>query len=78
MSETAFCYHCAAHHPLAAMRQIETKGGGKRWRCLKSIEAAKKGREEREAFGRRMTEANKAEAQAIRNRMVNPERSPEK
>lgn len=63
MSQTAYCYHCGIHHSIEVMRQIETKTG-KRWRCIKSIEASRQGRAEREAFGRRMTENNKAEAQA--------------
>jgi len=33
-------------------------------RCVKSIEAAKRDRDAREAFGRQMTEKNKAAAQA--------------
>ena len=77
MSDTAFCYHCAIHHPIGEMRQLETKGG-KRWRCIKSIEASRQGRLEREAFGRQTTANNKAEAQASRNRMLNPERHQEK
>ena len=63
MSQIAYCYHCGAHHPIEEMRQIVTKGG-KRMRCIKSITAAKAEIAQRDAFGRRMTEANKAEAQA--------------
>ncbi len=44
------------------MRLIDTKAG-KRWRCIRSIEATKKGRAEREAYGRQVTAMNKAEAQ---------------
>ena len=62
-TQTAYCYHCGVHHDVDTMRQIDTKTG-KRWRCIKSIEASRQGRAEREAFGRRMTENNKAEAQA--------------
>lgn len=62
MSETAFCYHCRTHHPKEEMRLIDTKAG-KRWRCIRSIEATKKGRLEREAYGRQVTAMNKAEAQ---------------
>ncbi|WP_186453966.1 hypothetical protein [Denitratisoma sp. DHT3] len=54
------------------MRQIETKTG-KRWRCIKSIEATKGGRLAREAFGRQTTDANKAEAKS-KARLVNAER----
>jgi hypothetical protein len=75
MPETAFCYHCATHHPLDEMRQILTKGG-KRWRCIKSIEATKVGIAKRDAFGQRIKAINKADAQAKINRMANPERNP--
>lgn len=61
--QTAFCYHCGRHHPVEEMRQIVTKAG-KKWRCLKSIEATKAGIAQRDAFGRRVSEINKAEAQA--------------
>lgn len=44
------------------MRLIDTKAG-KRWRCIRSIEATKKGRAEREAYGKQVTAMNKAEAQ---------------
>lgn len=52
------------------MRQIETKNG-KRWRCIKSIQATKAGVAQRDAFGKRMTDMNKAEAQA-KLRMIKP------
>jgi hypothetical protein len=63
MADTLYCYHCRTYHPREEMRQIDTKGG-KRWRCIKSIEATKRSPEEREAFGRQMTAINKAEAQS--------------
>lgn len=63
MPQTAYCYHCGKHQPIEEMRQLVTKTG-KRWRCLKSIEATKQDRKAREAFGRGVTELNKAEAQA--------------
>lgn len=62
MPQTEYCYHCGVHHAIEEMRQILTKGG-KRWRCIKSIEAIKQGRKEREAFGRQTTAFNKAAAQ---------------
>ena len=68
VSDTKFCYHCRMHHPVEEMRQIETKAG-KRWRCIKSIQATRQGRDAREAFGRSVTEINKAEARS-RLRMV--------
>jgi hypothetical protein len=77
MSDTAFCYHCGVHHPVSEMRQLPTKGG-KRWRCIRSIEASRKGQAEREAFGRETTANNKADRQAQKNRMANPERNQER
>lgn len=66
---TIYCYHCGSHHPREEMRQIETKGG-KRWRCIKSINATKKSSVERDAFGKTVTTINKAELQArIRARL---------
>ena len=75
MSKTAFCYHCGIHHPVDEMRQILTKSG-KRWRCIKSIEATKAGISKRDAFGKRITAINKAEAQAKIRGMGNSERDP--
>jgi hypothetical protein len=63
MSDTAYCYHCRCHHPVTEMRQVMTKLG-KRWRCIRSIEATKVGQAEREEFGRRVTEMNKSEVAA--------------
>ena len=69
-SPTAYCYHCGTHHPREEMRQIETKGG-KRWRCIKSIEATKRGTAERDAFGKQVTANNKSELRAkLRQRAV--------
>lgn len=62
-SSTIFCYHCHAQHPREQMRLVVSKTG-KRWRCIMSIEAAKKTRQEREAFGRKVSAENKADARA--------------
>jgi hypothetical protein len=70
MAETAFCYHCRQHHPKTEMRQIETKAG-KRWRCIRSIEATRQGQAAREAYGRQVSEMNKSEAQS-RARLTKP------
>lgn len=63
MSNMIFCYHCHAQHPREQMRLVVSKTG-KRWRCIMSIEAAKKTRAEREAFGRKVSAENKADARA--------------
>ena len=73
MSETAFCSYCAARHPVEVMRRILTRGG-KRWRCIKSIEGAKADIAERDTFGKQITAINKTEAQAKIGRLANPER----
>jgi len=74
MPKTAYCYHCGIYHPIEEMRQVLTRGG-KRWRCIKTIESSKRGRAEREAFGRQVTAGNKADTQAQLRRMTNPERN---
>ncbi len=61
--DTLYCYHCRTYHPREEMRQLETKTG-KRWRCIKSIEATQRGKADRDAYGKQMTAMNKAEAQA--------------
>ena len=40
MSDTLFCYCCRTHHPKEQMRRFTTRTG-QRWRCLRSIEAAR-------------------------------------
>jgi len=75
MSETAFCSYCGTRHPVEEMRRILTKGG-KRWRCIKSIEGAKAAIAKRDTFGKQITAINKAEAQAKIGRLANPERDP--
>ena len=60
--ETVYCYHCGRHHPANEMRQIATKGG-KKWRCIKSIEATKKSSVLRDAFGKTVSADNRAENQ---------------
>ena len=72
--ETHYCYHCGSHHPKEAMRLIATRTG-KRWRCIKSIEATRTGQAEREAFGRQSTAMNKSYRETITSRMTNPERT---
>ncbi len=63
MSDTIYCYHCRTYHPKDQMRQLETKTG-KRWRCIKSIEATKRSQAMRDAYGQEVTAMNKAESQA--------------
>lgn len=62
-AETIYCYHCGRQHPRVEMRQIETKGG-KKWRCIKSIQATKLDVSQRDAFGKTVTTINKSENQA--------------
>lgn len=60
---TRFCYHCQIWHEESEMRMVESRSG-KRWRCVRSIEAAKRSADLRDAFGRKTTERNKADARA--------------
>ena len=74
MASTVYCYHCKAAHPREDMRVIViTKG--KRWRCVHSIEAAKAKIDVRDAFGRKVSEKNRLEAQAKNRIRSNPVQS---
>lgn len=59
--EKLFCYCCRIHHPQEQMRLFPTRHG-LRWRCISSIEAARRSRLERDAFGRQQTELNREQA----------------
>ena len=62
MIELVYCHYCRTSHAREEMRLLSTKTG-KRWRCLRSLEAvAAKDRAARDAYGRRVTENNKAAA----------------
>jgi hypothetical protein len=66
---TRYCYHCRTHHPVEEMKQLVTKTGS-RWRCIKSIEAVKRSKDERDQYGREVSAANQAEASG-RARILN-------
>ena len=68
---TAFCYHCRAYHPVEEMRQIGTRSG-KRWRCLRSIDATRATRDARDAFGRTVTELHRAETEERQRNFRHP------
>ncbi len=70
-SGTAFCYHCRSYHPVELMRQITTRTG-KRWRCIRSIEATQTNRASRDAFGRTITALHQAEAEAKQRSFLHP------
>jgi len=55
------------------MRLLVSKTG-KRWRCIRSIELARRAISEREAFGRRVSAINKAEVEEKTRKSSNPER----
>ena len=59
MSDTVFCYSCRKHHPRAEVTLVQSKGV-KRWRCLRSIAESQKSRDQRDAFGKAVTEFNRS------------------
>lgn len=72
-SETNYCYHCGGHHPREAMRQIAAKHG-KKWCCIRSIEATRKSSTRRDAFGKAVTAINRAENKTRINARLHAER----
>lgn len=71
MSETRYCYCCRVHHPSELMRSFETRHGV-RWRCLRSIEAARSSVEQRDLFGRRQSEINLSLTRHHQERLIVP------
>lgn len=70
-AEMAFCYHCRTFHPKSEMRQLHTRSG-KRWRCVRSIEATHGTRASRDAFGQYISERNRAESEARARMFLHP------
>ena len=77
MTDMLYCYCCRVHHPRQQMRLFPTTRGA-RWRCLRSIAAARSDTQARDAFGRRQTEINRqatvAEAERAARLYPGPER----
>ncbi|MBK7415363.1 MAG: hypothetical protein IPJ38_09915 [Dechloromonas sp.] len=71
MSETLFCYCCRVHHPSEQMHRFRTRHGF-RWRCRRSIEAAKCPTVDRDAFGRTQSEINRKAAEILAERIFVP------
>jgi hypothetical protein len=61
MSKLAYCHTCRTYHPIETMRRVMTRKG-MRWRCIKTIEAARQPRDKRQEFGAQTTANNKAGA----------------
>jgi hypothetical protein len=56
---------------LARPAGFEPTTPGKRWRCIRSIEATQQGAAAREAYGRQISEINKAESKSRAQRLNN-------
>ena len=69
MTETLYCYCCRVHHPKEQMRLFPTKLGD-RWRCIRSIEAAARDPNARDAFGRQQTEINREDSKWVAERAL--------
>ena len=64
MADTVFCYCCRTHHPREQMRLFRTRHGF-RWRCLRTIDAARRPSGERDEFGRQMTAQNREQSRRL-------------
>ncbi|WP_374242430.1 hypothetical protein [Zoogloea sp.] len=76
MMNKIYCYHCMTYHLPENMRQIMTRTG-LRWRCIRSIEAARNTAAERDAFGARQTELNRSRSLAEQERFLRESRRPD-
>jgi len=59
MTDQVFCYHCRRYHPTVEVTLVQSKGV-KRWRCLKSLTSTHGSVAERDAFGKSVSELNRA------------------
>jgi hypothetical protein len=50
MTRARHCYQCGKSHPEEEMLLIVTKAG-RRWRCVRTIQASRKPEKERDKFG---------------------------
>ena len=64
MADTVYCYCCRTHHPREQMRRYPTRHGF-RWRCLRTIDAARRPPAERDEFGRQTTSQNRDQARRM-------------
>ena len=70
MSSKVYCYHCMTYHHPEIMRKMVTRSG-ERWRCIRSIEAARRNPDERDAFGEQQSELNRLKARSsLEGRML--------
>ncbi len=59
MTEKKYCYHCRSFHLPSEVTRMKT-ASGERWRCLKSLSLGKTSRAQRDAFGKSVSELNRA------------------
>ena len=59
MSDQIYCYHCRRQHPAAEVTLVKARGV-KRWRCRKSIALSRGSSATRDAFGKAVSELNRA------------------
>lgn len=59
MTDKMFCYHCRGYHQPAEGRLVQTKKG-KRWRCFKSMTYSQTSKDQRDAFGKSVSELNRS------------------
>lgn len=69
--DTRYCYHCQTYHPQTEMRLVTIRAR-RRWRCTKSLAAARAPLSVREAFGQQTTRHNREDArqQVLRVQML--------
>lgn len=59
MSDQVYCYHCRRHHPADQVTPVYLRGI-RRWRCRRSIALSQASSAARDAFGRAVSEAQRA------------------
>ena len=60
MKEEVYCCYCRRYHPIDEVVRVQSSKGVKRWRCRKSIFSTRVSRDQRDAFGAKVTELNQS------------------
>lgn len=59
MTDRIYCYHCRSYHFQHEATLVHT-ASGKRWRCLESFSFGRTSQAQRDAFGKSVSELNRA------------------
>ncbi len=76
MEDQFYCLRCGKYHPQSEKVIITTAKGERRLSCVHRVNAKQGNQATRDAFGKTVTERNKALSKEISKRSINPNHKP--